>query len=116
MNFLKNVMVGGGPAKLQHCIRFVEEKFRSKYKHLISFKKWNKNSKTNYTSKHICISSNFFAIFSRELNFWEGGANLSIFHQNQDALRLPQVNLAKVNEKHLQAGRSTAKMTVETKF
>ena len=58
----------------------------------------------------------FFAIFSRELNFWEGGAILSNFQQNQDALRLSQVNLAKVSEKPLQAGRSTANRTVETKF
>ena len=100
MNFLKNVMVGG-PASLQHCVRFVEEKFRPKYKHLLSVKNENKNSKTSYTSKNICISSNLFCYFFEGTPFFRRGAKLSIFHQNQDALRLPQVKLAKVSGKKI---------------
>ena len=105
----------GDPANFQIFLDY-RQKIPSRYKHLISFKKWNKNSTTNYTRKNTCTSSNFFRYFSRELNFWEGGAILSNFQQNQDALRLSQVNLAKVSEKPLQAGRSTANRTVETKF
>ena len=63
----------GDPASLQHYERFVEEKFRSKYKHLISFKKWNKNSQTSYTSKNICISSNFFRYFFEGTPFLRRG-------------------------------------------
>lgn len=61
----------------------------------------NKNSKTSYTSKNICISSNLFCYFFEGTPFFRRGAKLSIFHQNQDALRLPQVKLAKVSGKKI---------------
>ena len=86
---------------MQHCVRFVEEKFRPKYKHLLSVKNENKNSKTSFTSKNICISSNLFCYFFEGTPFFRRGAKLSIFHQNQDALRLPQVKLAKVSGKKI---------------
>ena len=76
---------------------------------------WLHSKSETRTQKHV-FHPTFFAIFSRELNFWERDAILLNFQQNQDALRLPQVNLAKVSEKPLQAGRSTANRTVETKF
>ena len=52
---------GGDPASFQNFLDH-REKIRSKYKHLISFKKWNKNSKT-------CISSNFFRYFFKGTQF-----------------------------------------------
>ena len=76
----------------------LKEKFRSR------FKKWNKNSTTNYTRKNICTSSNFFRYFFEGTQFLKRGREFIEFSPKSERFALSASKLSESQRKTSASG------------